>query len=200
MSHENAWWQYFESLETFAESPRYIQWLTTILLALCLGIASYVGYFSAKLMTLERLIMRETEQTLSLLESRSQVIERGETQVSYRAVEHLVDDFTQRIPFQLEQATIVSDVDKLAQRFGLGVTHLKWGSKQTIEPFLRMPLHVELHGQYHAIGEFMAQLAQMEQVMTFEHMIWQQHSPTDDSVRVTANIHFYWQGERNGLL
>ena len=89
------------------------------------------------------------------------------------------------------QASVVEEVNQSGLDYDLTFKRIRWGERQTDEGYIRQKLHLELQGDYHAIGHFMAALAQRDYLMVFDKVGWYQHSTNTSQLQWRAQAELY---------
>lgn len=173
-------------LDEILDWPLIPQLAMLLLVVLLIQGAGYWFYLLPKQNTLDVLI--EEEQ---LLKSTMRVkAHQAATLPQLKAqLDHLSDRYgylLQQLPEQKELATMLAAVNELGIKHQLNFTRMDWGEKQQQAFLSRLPLDLELTGEYHHIGQFSQAIAQLPRIIYFEHVNWQRIS--QDSQRLNLKV------------
>ncbi len=109
-----------------------------------------------------------------------------------------LDDLTSRydylleqLPVQKELASMLASVNELGLDNKLTFTRIDWGQKQNKEFLYRLPLNIELTGDYHAIGDFSAAIAKLPRIISFNDVSWQRVSQESSTLHFRVRAYTY---------
>ena len=105
----------------------------------------------------------------------------------------------QQLPAQKELATMLASVNELGIDNKLTFTRIDWGEKQSEHFLYRLPLNIELTGDFHDIGHFSQAIATLPRIITFKDVTWQRVSQESETLhfRVRANTYQFKPEETN---
>ncbi|PHJ40435.1 type 4a pilus biogenesis protein PilO [Vibrio sp. PID17_43] len=97
----------------------------------------------------------------------------------------------QQLPVQKELATMLASINELGIDNKLTFTSIEWGEKQSEHFLYRLPLNIELTGDFHDIGRFSQAIATLPRIITFTDVTWQRVSQESEALhfRVKANTY-----------
>jgi type IV pilus assembly protein PilO len=90
----------------------------------------------------------------------------------------------QQLPAQKELASMLSGINQVGIQNKLTFTRIDWGEKQNQEFLYKLPLNIELTGQYHDIGSFSEAIADLPRIVSLENIDIQRVS------RESSTLHF----------
>ncbi|MDW3138312.1 type 4a pilus biogenesis protein PilO, partial [Vibrio sp. 1288] len=104
----------------------------------------------------------------------------------------------QQLPAQKELATMLASVNELGIDNKLTFTRIYWGEKQSENFLYRLPLNIELTGDFHDIGRFSQAIATLPRIITFKDVTWQRVSQESEPLhfRVRANTYQFKPEEK----
>ena len=100
-----------------------------------------------------------------------------------------------KIGFDYQQADVVEAINQHGQVHGLTFEQIRWGKAQADDGYLRQGLNIELQGEYHAIGQFMAALTTLDYLIVFEQVTWQRTAPNSSRLKWYALAYLYQPGK-----
>ncbi|MEZ8063394.1 MULTISPECIES: type 4a pilus biogenesis protein PilO [Vibrio] len=113
-------------------------------------------------------------------------------------LQNQLDDLTSRydylleqLPVQKELASMLASVNELGLDNKLTFTRIDWGQKQNKEFLYRLPLNIELTGDYHAIGDFSAAIAKLPRIISFNDVSWQRVSQESSTLHFRVRAYTY---------
>ncbi len=167
------------------------QLVLLLVVAVSIQVAGYWFYLVPKQSTLDTLI--ETEQTLkSTLRIKAQ---KAATLPQLKAqldnLSERYDYLLQQLPEQKELATMLAAVNELGIKHQLNFTRMDWGDKEQQAFLSRLPLDLELTGEYHNIGLFSQAIAQLPRIIYFENVDWQRTSQDSQTLNLKVRAFTY---------
>ncbi len=173
-------------LDEIMDWPLSAQLVILFLVALLIQGLGYWFYLVPKQDSLDALI--EQEQTL-----KSTVLIKAHKAATLPQLKAQLDELSdrydyllQQLPEQKELATMLAAVNELGIKHQLNFTRMDWGEKEQQAFLSRLPLNLELTGQYHNIGQFSQAIAQLPRIIYFEHANWQRS--TEDSQELSVKV------------
>ncbi|MDN2669669.1 type 4a pilus biogenesis protein PilO [Vibrio sp. 14N.309.X.WAT.E.F5] len=101
------------------------------------------------------------------------------------------DYLLEQLPVQKELASMLASVNELGLDNVLTFTRIDWGQKQNKEFLYRLPLNIELTGDYHEIGDFSAAIAKLPRIISFDDVNWQRVSQESSTLHFRVRAYTY---------
>ncbi len=183
-------WQDLE-MDEIAEWPLIPQLITIILFILLLQGAGYWLYLVPKQERLNDLIQQEETLKVALRIKANKVAALPQLQSQLDELSTRYELLLRQLPAQKELATMLASVNELGIDNKLTFTRIDWGEKQSDHFLYRLPLNIELTGDFHDIGRFSQAIATLPRIITFQDVAWQRVSQESETLhfRVRANTY-----------
>lgn len=101
------------------------------------------------------------------------------------------DFLLRQLPVQKELASMLASVNELGLDNALTFTRIDWGEKQNKEFLYRLPLNIELTGNYHDIGDFSEAIAKLPRIINFDDVDWQRVSQESSTLHFRVRAYTY---------
>ncbi len=101
------------------------------------------------------------------------------------------DYLLEQLPVQKELASMLASVNELGLDNSLTFTRIDWGEKQNKAFLYRLPLNIELTGDYHEIGDFSAAIAKLPRIISFDDVSWQRVSQESSTLHFRVRAYTY---------
>ncbi|MFS1488839.1 type 4a pilus biogenesis protein PilO [Vibrio splendidus] len=101
------------------------------------------------------------------------------------------DYLLEQLPVQKELASMLASVNELGLDNKLTFTRIDWGQKQNKVFLYRLPLNIELTGDYHEIGDFSAAIAKLPRIISFDDVNWQRVSQESSTLHFRVRAYTY---------
>ncbi|MCG6402165.1 type 4a pilus biogenesis protein PilO [Vibrio fluvialis] len=178
-------------LDEIAEWPLLPQLAVLLLLVLALQGAGYWLYMLPKQDALEGL--KQQEQTLksTIRIKASKVATLPKLKIQLDELEERYDFLLRQLPVQKELASMLASVNELGLENTLTFTRIDWGEKQNQEFLYRLPLNIELTGNYHNIGDFSEAIARLPRIINFDDVDWQRVSQESSTLHFRVRAYTY---------
>ncbi len=183
-------WQDLE-MDEIAEWPLIPQLITIGLIVLLLQGVGYWFYLTPKEERLNSLIQQEETLKVTLRIKANKVAALPQLQSQLDELTTRYELLLQQLPAQKELATMLASVNELGIDNKLTFTRIDWGEKQSESFLYRLPLNIELTGDFHDIGRFSQAIATLPRIITFKDVTWQRVSQESETLhfRVRANTY-----------
>ncbi|WP_158147077.1 type 4a pilus biogenesis protein PilO [Vibrio fluvialis] len=180
-----------QELEEIAEWPLLPQLAVLLLLVLALQGAGYWLYMLPKQDALEGLKQQEQtlKSTIRIKASKVATLPKLKTQLDELAERY--DFLLRQLPVQKELASMLASVNELGLENTLTFTRIDWGEKQNQEFLYRLPLNIELTGNYHNIGDFSEAIARLPRIINFDDVDWQRVSQESSTLHFRVRAYTY---------
>ncbi|AVH31932.1 type IV pilus inner membrane component PilO [Vibrio fluvialis] len=178
-------------LDEIAEWPLLPQLAVLLLLVLALQGAGYWLYMLPKQDALEGL--KQQEQTLksTIRIKASKVATLPKLKIQLDELAERYDFLLRQLPVQKELASMLASVNELGLENTLTFTRIDWGEKQSQEFLYRLPLNIELTGNYHNIGDFSEAIARLPRIINFDDVDWQRVSQESSTLHFRVRAYTY---------
>ena len=137
--------------------------------------------------------MKQQEQTLKttlrIKANKAAVLPKLQSQLDDLTSRY--DYLLEQLPVQKELASMLASVNELGLDNKLTFTRIDWGQKQNKEFLYRLPLNIELTGDYHAIGDFSAAIAKLPRIISFNDVSWQRVSQESSTLHFRVRAYTY---------
>ncbi|MBY8137131.1 type 4a pilus biogenesis protein PilO [Vibrio fluvialis] len=178
-------------LDEIVEWPLLPQLAVLLLLVLALQGAGYWLYMLPKQDALEGLKQQEQtlKSTIRIKASKVATLPKLKTQLDELAERY--DFLLRQLPVQKELASMLASVNELGLENTLTFTRIDWGEKQNQAFLYRLPLNIELTGNYHNIGDFSEAIARLPRIINFDDVDWQRVSQESSTLHFRVRAYTY---------
>ncbi|HAV1353464.1 type IV pilus inner membrane component PilO [Vibrio parahaemolyticus] len=190
-------WQDLE-MDEIAEWPLLPQIVVICLLVLLIQGVGYWFYLKPEEARLNNLIQEEQTLKVALRIKANKVAALPQLQSQLDELTTRYELLLQQLPAQKELATMLASVNELGIDNKLTFTRIDWGEKQSENFLYRLPLNIELTGDFHDIGRFSQAIATLPRIITFKDVTWQRVSQESETLhfRVRANTYQFKPEEK----
>lgn len=137
--------------------------------------------------------MKQQEQTLKttlrIKANKVAALPKLQSQLDELTIRY--DYLLEQLPVQKELASMLASVNELGLDNSLNFTRIDWGQKQNKEFLYRLPLNIELTGDYHEIGDFSAAIAKLPRIISFDDVNWQRVSQESSTLHFRVRAYTY---------
>ncbi|EEZ87936.1 conserved hypothetical protein [Vibrio harveyi 1DA3] len=190
-------WQDLE-MDEIAEWPLVPQLVVLLMLVLLIQGFGYWFYLKPEQARLDNLIQEEQTLKVALRIKANKVAALPQLQSQLDELTTRYELLLQQLPAQKELATMLASVNELGIDNKLTFTRIDWGEKQSEYFLYRLPLNIELTGDFHDIGRFSQAIATLPRIITFKDVTWQRVSQESETLhfRVKANTYQFKPEEK----
>jgi type IV pilus assembly protein PilO len=190
-------WQDLE-MDEIPEWPLLPQLIIIGVIALLLQGFGYWFYLVPKEERLNDLIQQEETLKIALRIKANKVAALPQLQSQLDELTTRYELLLQQLPAQKELATMLASVNELGIDNKLTFTRIDWGEKQSEHFLYRLPLNIELTGDFHDIGRFSQAISTLPRIITFKDVTWQRVSQESATLhfRVRANTYQFKPEEK----
>lgn len=169
-----------------------------LLLVLLIQGVGYWFYLKPEEARLNNLIQEEQTLKVALRIKANKVAALPQLQSQLDELTTRYELLLQQLPAQKELATMLASVNELGIDNKLTFTRIDWGEKQSENFLYRLPLNIELTGDFHDIGRFSQAIATLPRIITFKDVTWQRVSQESETLhfRVRANTYQFKPEEK----
>ncbi|AMG02996.1 type 4a pilus biogenesis protein PilO [Vibrio mimicus] len=178
-------------LDEIAEWPLLPQLLVILLLMLLIQGAGYWFYLMPKQDEIVALKQEEETVKATLRIKANKVAALPQIQAQLEELKERYDFLLRQLPVQKELASMLASVNQLGLDNSLTFTRIDWGERQTQEFLYRLPLNIELTGNYHDIGDFSEAIAKLPRIINFDDVDWQRVSQESSTLHFRVKAYTY---------
>lgn len=185
-------------LDEILDWPRLPQLVVLLLVVVLIQGAGYWFYLVPKQDHLSALIEEEQtlKSTIRIKAHKAATLPQLKAQLDELSERY--DYLLQQLPEQKELASMLAAVNELGIKHQLSFNRMDWGEKEQQAFLYRLPLNLELTGEYHHFGQFSQAIAQLPRIIYFEHVDFQRAS--QDSQKLSVNVRaFTYQYQPDSL-
>ncbi|MCR9906825.1 type 4a pilus biogenesis protein PilO [Vibrio campbellii] len=192
-------WQDLE-MDEIAEWPLLPQLVAILLMVVLIQGFGYWFYLKPEEARLNTLIQEEQTLKVALRIKANKVAALPQLQSQLDELTTRYELLLQQLPAQKELATMLASVNELGIDNKLTFTRIDWGDKESEHFLYRLPLNIELTGDFHDIGRFSQAIATLPRIITFQDVTWQRVSQESETLhfRVRANTYQFKPEEKKG--
>ena len=190
-------WQDLE-MDEIAEWPLVPQLVAILLMVVLIQGLGYWFYLRPEEARLNTLIQEEQTLKVALRIKANKVAALPQLQSQLDELTTRYELLLQQLPAQKELATMLASVNELGIDNKLTFTRIDWGDKESEDFLYRLPLNIELTGDFHDIGRFSQAIATLPRIITFQDVTWQRVSQESETLhfRVRANTYQFKPEEK----
>ncbi|NDJ83451.1 type 4a pilus biogenesis protein PilO [Vibrio campbellii] len=190
-------WQDLE-MDEIAEWPLAPQLVAILLMVVLIQGFGYWFYLKPEEARLNTLIQEEQTLKVALRIKANKVAALPQLQSQLDELTTRYELLLQQLPAQKELATMLASVNELGIDNKLTFTRIDWGDKESEHFLYRLPLNIELTGDFHDIGRFSQAIATLPRIITFQDVTWQRVSQESETLhfRVRANTYQFRPEEK----
>lgn len=178
-------------MDEMAEWPLLPQLLVILVLMLIIqGVGAWF-YLMPQNEQLQNLKQQEEvlKSTLRIKASKAATLPQLQAQLDELTERY--DFLLRQLPVQKELASMLASVNELGLDNALTFTRIDWGEKQNKEFLYRLPLNIELTGNYHDIGDFSEAIAKLPRIINFDDVDWQRVSQESSTLHFRVRAYTY---------
>ncbi len=183
----------FRDLE-FDEMPEWPVIPQVIVVALMVVVIQLVGfwfYLVPQQDELEQIRQQEVTLKSSIKIKAMKVAALPQLEQQLDELQTRYEYLLKQLPLQKELASMLSAVNDQGIKSGLTFTRIDWGEKQVQEFLYRLPLNIELTGNYHNIGEFSEAIAKLPRIISLHDVDWQRVSQESSTLHFRVRAYTY---------
>lgn len=178
-------------IDELLEWPLNAQLIVIILLMVALQVIGYGMYLLPKQEVLEGLKQQESSLKSMVRIKANKVAALPQLQTQLDELTERYDFLLRQLPAQQELASLLASVNELGLENGLTFTRIDWGEKQPQAFLYRLPLNIELTGNYHNIGDFSQAIATLPRIINVDDVDWQRVSQESSTLHFRVRAYTY---------
>lgn len=178
-------------LDEMPDWPLWAQLVILVALVLILQGVGYWFYLAPKHEQLAHLKQQEQilKTTLRIKVNKAAALPKIQAQL--QELNQRYDYLSRQLPLQKELASMLASVNDKGLENALTFTRIDWGEKQNQTFLYRLPLNIELTGNYHDIGAFSQAIAQLPRIIHFDDVDWQRVSQESSTLHFRVRAYTY---------
>ncbi|WP_300174959.1 type 4a pilus biogenesis protein PilO [uncultured Aliivibrio sp.] len=162
-------WRELE-LDEITEWSRGFQLLVILFLCLCVQGVGYWFWLRPMVEKTEQLKQDEMVFKNTVKYRYNQVAALPIMEEQLNELNFRYEFLAQQLPAQKELASMLSGINRVGIQNKLTFTRIDWGERQQKTFLYKLPLNIELTGQYHDIGAFSEAIADLPRIVNLENM------------------------------
>lgn len=178
-------------IDELLEWPLNAQLIVIILLMVAIQVIGYGMYLLPKQEVLEGLKQQELSLKSMVRIKANKVAALPQLQTQLDELAERYDFLLRQLPAQQELASLLASVNELGLENGLTFTRIDWGEKQQQAFLYRLPLNIELTGNYHNIGDFSQAIATLPRIINVDDVDWQRVSQESSTLHFRVRAYTY---------
>lgn len=178
-------------IEEITEWPLIPQLLVIFLLVTLLQGVGYWFYLKPQIETIDALKQEEQNLKATLAIKANKVATLPKLQAQLDELSERYDYLSRQLPVAKELASMLASVNEVGLKNSLTFTRIDWGQKQNQEFLYRLPLNIELTGDYHNIGSFTQAIAELPRIINFDDVYWQRVSLESSTLHFRVRAYTY---------
>lgn len=178
-------------IEEITEWPLIPQLLVIFLLVVLLQGVGYWFYLKPQIETIDALKQEEQNLKATLAIKANKVATLPKLQAQLDELSERYDYLSRQLPVAKELASMLASVNEVGLKNSLTFTRIDWGQKQNQEFLYRLPLNIELTGDYHNIGSFTQAIAELPRIINFDDVYWQRVSLESSTLHFRVRAYTY---------
>ncbi|HIH0858676.1 type 4a pilus biogenesis protein PilO [Vibrio cholerae] len=178
-------------LDEISEWPLLPQLVVILLIMLLIQGAGYWFYLMPKQDEIALLKQEEETVKATLRIKANKVAVLPQIQAQLDELKERYDFLLRQLPVQKELASMLASVNQLGLDSSLTFTRIDWGERESQEFLYRLPLNIELTGNYHDIGDFSQAIAKLPRIINFDDVDWQRVSQESSTLHFRVRAYTY---------
>lgn len=183
-------WQDLD-FEDLPEWPRLPQMVVLALIAVIIQGAGSWFYLTPENNELTRLISQEQVLKAQLVAKTHRVAAVPKLTKQLEELNRRYEFLLKQLPEQKELASLLAAVNEQGIKHDLTFTRIDWGQKINQSYLYKLPLNIELTGDYGDIGRFVESIAALPRVINFEDVDWQRVSQESSTLHFRVRAYTY---------
>lgn len=177
--------------EELAEWPRVPQAVVLVIIVVLIQLAGSWFYLTAESEELDRMIAQEQTLKAQLVAKTHQVAAVPKLNKQLEELNQRYEFLLKQLPEQKELASLLAAVNEQGIKHGLTFTRIDWGQKINQSFLYKLPLNIELTGDYRNIGRFVESIVALPRVINFEDVDWQRVSQESSTLHFRVRAYTY---------
>lgn len=178
-------------LDELTEWPLLPQLLVILILCFFIQGIGYWFWLQPMMKNIEQLKQEELTLKSSVQYKYNQVAAMPKMENQLNELNLRYEFLAQQLPAQKELASMLSGINQVGIQNKLTFTRIDWGEKQDQTFLYKLPLNIELTGQYHDIGSFSEAVADLPRIVSLENIDMQRVSTESSTLHFRVMAYTY---------
>ncbi len=178
-------------IEEIGEWPLTYQLVVIAVLMAMLQAGGYWLLVQPELEQLDVLKQHEQQHKTSIALKTKKVLLLPRMKAQLDELSQRYDYLSRQLPAQKELASMLASVNQVGLQNSLTFTRIDWGQKHDQTFLYKLPLNIELTGDYHDIGDFSAAIASLARIINFDDVYWHRVSLESSTLHFRARAYTY---------
>ncbi|MDC5804712.1 type 4a pilus biogenesis protein PilO [Vibrio europaeus] len=178
-------------IEEIGEWPLTYQLVVMAVLMAILQGGGYWLFAQPKLGQLDLLKQQEQQHKTSIALKTKKVVLLPRIKAQLDKLSQRYDYLSRQLPAQKELASMLASVNQVGLQNSLTFTRIDWGHKHNQAFLYKLPLNIELTGDYHDIGDFSAAIASLPRIINFDDVYWHRVSLESSTLHFRVRAYTY---------
>lgn len=178
-------------IEEIADWPILPQLVLIVVLGLFLQGLGYWFYLKPQIERLNGLVQKEQTLKTTIRIKANKVATLPKLKAQLDELSERYDFLSRQLPVQKELASMLASVNEVGLKNSLTFTRIDWGHRQNQEFLYRLPLNIELTGDYHNIGDFTQAIAELPRIINLDDIDWQRVSQESSTLHFRVRAYTY---------
>lgn len=178
-------------IEEIGEWPLTYQLVVIAVLMAMLQAGGYWLLVQPELEQLDVLKQHEQQHKTSIALKTKKVVLLPRMKAQLDELSQRYDYLSRQLPAQKELASMLASVNQVGLQNSLTFTRIDWGQKHDQTFLYKLPLTIELTGDYHDIGDFSAAIASLPRIINFDDVYWHRVSLESSTLHFRVRAYTY---------
>ncbi|KAB2823761.1 type 4a pilus biogenesis protein PilO [Aliivibrio finisterrensis] len=178
-------------LDEITEWPLLPQLLVIVILCFVVQGMGYWFWIKPMIQDIEQLKQKELSLKSTVKYKYNQVAAMPKMENQLNELNLRYEFLAQQLPAQKELASMLSGINQVGIQNKLTFTRIDWGEKQNKAFLYKLPLNIELTGQYHDIGSFSEAMADLPRIVSLENIDMQRVSTESSTLHFRVMAYTY---------
>ncbi|MDD9175721.1 fimbrial protein [Aliivibrio finisterrensis] len=178
-------------LDEITEWPLLPQLLVIVILCFVVQGMGYWFWIKPMIQDIEQLKQKELSLKSTVKYKYNQVAAMPKMENQLNELNLRYEFLAQQLPAQKELASMLSGINQVGIQNKLTFTRIDWGERQNKAFLYKLPLNIELTGQYHDIGSFSEAMADLPRIVSLENIDMQRVSTESSTLHFRVMAYTY---------
>lgn len=128
------------------------------------------------------------KKSTELQRARATVADLPRFEAEYAHLHERWEMAAELLPADREVAALLRHITLAAEQTGVSFSAFRPNAPKTEEHYVELPMQLEVYGDYHQIGSFLAELANMRRILTVRDLSLKQNTGGDSWASTTAEF------------
>jgi len=128
------------------------------------------------------------KKSTELARARATVADLPRFEAEYAHLHERWEMAAELLPADREVAALLRRITLAAQQTGVGFSAFRPNAPTSEEHYVELPMQLEVYGDYHQIGSFLAELANMRRILTVANLTLKENTRGDSWATTTAEF------------